>query len=475
MNSQKKKLKILQVGWGWPPRQTGGAIYYTRTLCNKLSDMGHDVSYFYSGDQNLIPFTYIRRNKEKKIKLFEMVNSPNQYETKYNDSQNELQNHIMERCFKKVLKEVSPDIVHFQNFAGICASLVKVASDSGSVVINSMHNYIPICPIGEMFNYETNKICDLNSCTNCYKNKLITNRYINTIIVLVAKVASPRIKDVVRKLSFFRQDKPLVKVPANKVNSYEKEKNKRLSYFKDMLNLADMNLAVSKIVRDIYINYLRIDSGKVIVCHVGNEEAEKIQPESDLVHSDSVHKDGETTKFVFLGSLAPHKGFQNLLKAFKLIDQSKATLFVYAPISKEYEQIQSTLEKRYSIKFMGGYKLDELSKILSRCDVGIVPPVWHDNAPRVVFEMQSAGLPIIASNVGGMSDFVLDQKNGLIFQYDDPSDLAAKLNIFISEHYLIEEYGRNIIPGKTVSQHVAEIEAIYYDFRVRKLKFKQNN
>ena len=456
MNNSKRKLKILQVGWGWPPKQSGGAIMYTKALCGELAKRGHEVYYFYTGDQNLFPISYLTQKKEDNINIIELVNSPNFYNTKFNDSTSELSNKIIERKFIKVLSQIEPDIVHFQNFPGICASLATLAKEKGCIVVNSMHNYIPICPVGELFNYETSKICDLKKCSNCYKKATKKQKIKEKIFLSFEHVLSKEIQSSVYELSAIFTGKAKVGIPDNTSKSFSLEKTKtdRLNYFSSVLKNVDLNLAVSSMVKKIFSRYLDIPESKIMVNHVGTEMQD--------VAKAATKKNRSIVTFIFLGSLAEHKGFQNLLKAFKQLDQDKTQLLVYAPIVNDYKNKKVILEKKYSIKFQGPYKLSDLPKILSKADVGIVPPIWHDNAPRIVFEMQSANLPIIASNVGGMSDFVIDNKNGFIFQFDDCGDLQRKMQNFIDNHSLLDSFSNHIRPVKTIAQNAKEIEAIYH-------------
>jgi len=50
---------------------------------------------------------------------------------------------------------------------------------------------------------------------------------------------------------------------------------------------------------------------------------------------------------------------------------------------------------------------------------------------RVAVEAQSMGKPIIASNIGGSKETILNKKSGLLYKFDDPRELAKSLNTVI--------------------------------------------
>ena len=50
---------------------------------------------------------------------------------------------------------------------------------------------------------------------------------------------------------------------------------------------------------------------------------------------------------------------------------------------------------------------------------------------RVAVEAQAMGKPIIASNIGGSKETILNKKSGFLYRHDDPRELAKSLNTVI--------------------------------------------
>ena len=55
----------------------------------------------------------------------------------------------------------------------------------------------------------------------------------------------------------------------------------------------------------------------------------------------------------------------------------------------------------------------------------VVPSLWNDTLPTVVFESLMNGIPVIGSSRGGIPEMIEDGKNGFLFDPDRPEELAA--------------------------------------------------
>jgi glycosyltransferase involved in cell wall biosynthesis len=49
-------------------------------------------------------------------------------------------------------------------------------------------------------------------------------------------------------------------------------------------------------------------------------------------------------------------------------------------------------------------------------DVLVVPSIWYENTPLVIYSAQAAGCPVIASNLGGIAEVKHHEDNGLLFK-----------------------------------------------------------
>ena len=118
--------------------------------------------------------------------------------------------------------------------------------------------------------------------------------------------------------------------------------------------------------------------------------------------------------------------------------------------------------KQNNIVNNGSYKQIDLPKILKEYDFGCVLSIWEDNGPQVVMELLNNNIPVIGTMMGGIPDFIIDEKNGFLYNpYDDSS-----FNIMIEKIKKlnpndVEQMKENITPTTTTFAHFEDIDNIY--------------
>ena len=80
------------------------------------------------------------------------------------------------------------------------------------------------------------------------------------------------------------------------------------------------------------------------------------------------------------------------------------------------------------------------SKYLKAFDIFILPSL-KEGLPYVVLEAMNAGLPIVASSVGGLTDLVENEKNGILIPPKNPDEIANSLSLLIKSKSMREKMG----------------------------------
>jgi glycosyltransferase involved in cell wall biosynthesis len=119
-----------------------------------------------------------------------------------------------------------------------------------------------------------------------------------------------------------------------------------------------------------------------------------------------------------------------------------------------YKKKLINLVERYSlnkkIKFVNNCK--EMPLAYSLADVVVSASIEPEAFGRVAVEAQSMGKPIIASNIGGSKETIINKKSGFLYKFDDPRELAKSLNTVIQltqeELKLMGNEGRKNITKK---------------------------
>ena len=149
----------------------------------------------------------------------------------------------------------------------------------------------------------------------------------------------------------------------------------------------------------------------------------------------------EQNKFTILmpGRLTSWKGQEKLIESLNiLIEDYNITNFQTILLGsdqgrKVYTKKLHSLVERYSltkkVKFIENCK--EMPLAYSLADVVVSASIEPEAFGRVAVESQAMGKPIIASNLGGSKETVLNKKTGFLYKHDDPRELAKNLNTVI--------------------------------------------
>ena len=170
----------------------------------------------------------------------------------------------------------------------------------------------------------------------------------------------------------------------------------------------------------------------------------------------------EPNKFSILmpGRLTSWKGQEKFIEALNiLIEDYHVTNFQAILLGsdqgrKVYSKKLHSLVERYSltkkIKFINHCK--EMPLAYSLADVVVSASIEPEAFGRVAVESQSMCKPIIASNIGGSRETVLNKKSGFLYKHDDPRELAKYINTVIQlnqeELKLMGNEGRKNISKK---------------------------
>ncbi len=131
-------------------------------------------------------------------------------------------------------------------------------------------------------------------------------------------------------------------------------------------------------------------------------------------------------RLLFVGQLEPHKGVDVLIDALGRLGNRDVNLNIIGDGSELdlYMEQAVTLPSAINVDFIGRMPHDMLMKEMKKYDALVFPSVVIENCPGVLLEARAAGLPIIASEVGGVSELV--DASGL-FAPGEPRSLAQKI------------------------------------------------
>jgi glycosyltransferase involved in cell wall biosynthesis len=165
---------------------------------------------------------------------------------------------------------------------------------------------------------------------------------------------------------------------------------------------------------------------------------------------------GEPCKLLFLSHMMIEKGVITLLDACKVLRERGHYFechFVGAWTNITQDEFKHMVKVRGidKIVFAHGpkFELDKMNYFLNS-DI-FVFPTHNECFGLVLLEAMSFGLPVVATEEGGIPDIVLNDQTGFVIEKDNFTELASKLEILITKPELRREFG---VRGKTrVTKH----------------------
>lgn len=153
--------------------------------------------------------------------------------------------------------------------------------------------------------------------------------------------------------------------------------------------------------------------------------------------------DGEI-RIIYAGRLVKEKGVQVLLEALQIcVNRGHPARLVICGDGNYREALERQIEVsdlRQYVDFRGELDKEELSHALHEADIAVVPSLWYETFGRAAAEAMAAGLPVIATDAGGIEDVVGDA--GIVVNRGATDELANAIERLILDEPLRRTLGR---------------------------------
>lgn len=357
----------------------------------------------------------------------------------------------------EVVRSFRPDVVHFLHLQGLSASVIPVVKEQfGLPALYTATDFWAVCPVVDLRRHD-GVLCegpDPAHCPRCLASRQPGSRLAWT----VRGVPGPALRAAD---AISRAPLPLKPLPLRQI----RDLSERPAYIREKINTLDKVLAPTRLTRDLLV-------------------ANGVDPKLVEVSRYGVGTSGAVTRraprgadpprpfrFGFIGTLGPHKGCDLLVEAFRMLPAgSDATLTVYgSPEGFEpyFERLERLAGGDPRIKFAGSFPASEMREVLSGIDALVVPSRWYENAPLVVYSALAAGVPVVATDLGGLSEVVEHEKNGLLFPLEDSGALSRCLGRLIAEEGLVGRLRAGTGPVRSIEESVDELQTLYNDLMER--------
>ena len=147
---------------------------------------------------------------------------------------------------------------------------------------------------------------------------------------------------------------------------------------------------------------------------------------------------------MFIGNIITSKGIWELLKVFRKIDKENINVKLFLIGSgKELNRAKHFCKINrinHRVEFIGRVMHKEIGKWLSACDIFVLPS-YTEGLPNAVVEAMACRRPVIATQVGGIPEIIVNNKNGILVPLKDVQELYSKIMLLCKNNKMAEELG----------------------------------
>jgi glycosyltransferase involved in cell wall biosynthesis len=196
----------------------------------------------------------------------------------------------------------------------------------------------------------------------------------------------------------------------------------------------DKIVAVSSAVKQAIVSETRISPTKVTVVHNGIDAAK-------IPHKNWT-KPGEPFKVLYIGRIEESKGLHELLLACKDLTGVCVNIVGDGPFLEDLKRLSRQYKMSQKVLFYGRLPYDQAVEMYACNDVFVLPTKRVEGLPMTLVEACFAGLPIIATDMGGNKDAVVNTVNGYLLPKPDIRALTDSIATLAHDRKLAKHLGQ---------------------------------
>jgi glycosyltransferase involved in cell wall biosynthesis len=324
-----------------------------------------------------------------------------------NEVLRDYENLHLEGWFRSVLDDVRPDAVHFFHLRQLGSNLLEVARNAGRRTVVNLMDFWFLCPRFTLLRAD-GSLCEGPpdagaGCVACHQPDLVG----------ATPAAGPA---------------ALTSEPAARLRALLDRPRRQL----ERLARADAIVAPSRFLASMFARN-GLPGERIAVIPYGLAPGRIVRR--------PVQRPRSPLRLGFCGVLSPWKAPHLALRAerdsaaaveLRIHGNAEETMF-----ADYIARCRAIAGDDPRIRFAGPYGEAEASDVFAALDALLVPSTWYENTPFVVLEAFAAGVPVIASDLGGLSELVVDGQNGLLFRAGDATALRGAIERLAADPALI--------------------------------------
>ncbi len=157
--------------------------------------------------------------------------------------------------------------------------------------------------------------------------------------------------------------------------------------------------------------------------------------------------DERSKKILWIGRFSREKGVRYLIEATCILKKQysedlKLILVGHGADENILKNLVNQLNLKQNVVFTGKVQNCDVAFYMKDSDVFVLPSLT-EGFPNVLLEALAAGLPVVATNVCGVPEIIIDRENGLLVQPKDSQEIADRIREILEDKELRNKISRN--------------------------------
>ena len=325
-----------------------------------------------------------------------------------------------EKKLSRLIQIIKPDIVHINNIQYNLTPSVLVSCKKNKIpVVMTFHDSHCVCPTATLIKgksgYCKNRDCRSGNILSCIINKCFSSSFLKSCIA-----------------------------------GFEFLFRKKMNFY----DIPDAFICPSNYVYDIALKSGIKKDKLFVVTNFVNSEYLDIQPSYT-----------NQNYFLYVGRLVKEKGLDYLLKAFKDLPEIKLKIVGDGNYKNNLEKLAKDLNL-LNVEFLGFKNGIELENEYKNAKAIFLPSICSENSPLTILESFAWGKSVIASDIGGIPEIVINNYNGFTVPPSNSTEITKAVRKLHGNKELALKLGvnaRKTLEKKYNSEiYFEKLENIYY-------------
>ncbi len=408
-------MRILFVGNTFPPGYTGGAEVSMYHTCQGLLGRGHDCSILIL--TNRAPAATDEWYEYDGIPIHRLF-----FKT-YRNPLSDIWDARIHRAVRRELRRLKPDILHIHNVSAATLAPFTAGQAEGIPMLNTLHDLWRLCP-NNMLYRQDGSFCDPRTarqgCRSCFRRYDYWG-------------AVPKRRSIIAKLTAsvrFLVSPSQALLDRHVEAGYAPERFRMIPY-----GVAEPSPLAAPASPELRRTIRTVAGHPIVFFGGGGIEIKGAQVVLDAIPQ--VLEQMPEVRFVITGG-----GEERFLQGFRRL----------AP----------------GVEMLGRIPPTDMRHLFAIADLTLVPSVWHENSPVVIYESFQSGTPVIGSNFGGIPELVHPGETGYLISTGDSQALAQAILAHFQRTPLERRRMRqaciqHVRTALALETHLDAIEALYQE------------